>query len=248
MGLAKRPPAFTLVELLVVIAIIGVLAALLLPSLSQAKSRAQRAQCLNNQRQLGVGLQVVLASNHGYPTILASTNEGYPHSDKTWLSQIEREGLGISNHGSNYYQKGIWLCPSTRWKGNIPIDDIDRTCYGYNRYGILYPGNATNDFGLQGRYDPSSGTWAPIAESEVSVPCDMMAIGDCFDASVEFDRVDLAHAETFGNILTRHQGKANVVFCDGHIESPTVKVILEETGNAALARWNRDHLPHRDRL
>ncbi|MEI2723604.1 MAG: H-X9-DG-CTERM domain-containing protein [Verrucomicrobiota bacterium] len=46
----------------------------------------------------------------------------------------------------------------------------------------------------------------------------------------------------------RHQGKANVVFCDGHVESPTLKYLFEDTGDVALARWNRDHLPHRERL
>src|SRR5271168_2638909 len=51
-GRCHLNPAFTLVELLVVIAIIGILAAMLLPSLVSARQQAQRIQCMSNERQM----------------------------------------------------------------------------------------------------------------------------------------------------------------------------------------------------
>ncbi len=121
------------------------------------------------------------------------------------------------------------------------------TSYAYNAYGVS-EGGRTNALGLEGHYGSSSGIGVPIGESEVINPSDMMAIGDGFGDSAFRRLPDLWRLETLGFASSRHQNRANVLFCDGHVESLAFKFLFQVNSDAALVRWNRDHLPHRERL
>jgi prepilin-type processing-associated H-X9-DG protein/prepilin-type N-terminal cleavage/methylation domain-containing protein len=255
--------ALTLVELLVVIAVIAILAALLLPAVSSAKARAQRIQCANNVRQIGLGLRGVVTDNNAYPLFTDPTQGG------GWMVPIQRRELAAENSTNRissrqWLQQGVWKCPTAIRPSAFP-ESKGYLSYGYNAYGMTLSTD-TNSLGLGGHrvWDPPRNPNGPdtpapsVTESEVINPAEMMAIGDSFygDNNIINDgRLAIGRTrglrDEFGSTKrshTRHQGKANVVFCDGHVESPTLKFLFEDTSDAALVRWNRDHLPHREKL
>lgn len=121
--------AFTLVELLVVIAIIGVLIALLLPAVQQAREAARRSQCVNNLKQLALGMHNFHDTFGEFPKNTTGPNEGvtwegwqYFSAHYKLLPFIEQDnlyerfnldGTWESNHsGPMQVRLQAFLCPS----------------------------------------------------------------------------------------------------------------------------------------
>ena len=257
--------AFTLVELLVVIAIIAGLAALLVPALSSAKSRAHSTTCKNHLRQMGLALQMYVHDHNRYPYLRSlpdpSDSESVEAQNNRWWWAKLEPYYPVKWKEQRYHCPGYSGAITGVDSGHDPLGS-----YAYNARGVRPSFAGWNSVRYHGGflglgptlYVSFPGNRRPsTSEPQVRVPSDMLAIGESRFMSAQVNRIPGGHCDMTCGILSwnvgrgpmefafdpaRHGKNYNQLFCDGHVAAMNPWVLFNPTNTAAM--WNYDHEPH----
>lgn len=244
---SNRARGFTLIELLVVIAVIGILAGLLLPVLSSAKRRGAQSFCINNLRQLAMGMDMYVDDNNGIFPGVASRRFGFQTAD--WIywrtntalyPSFERSPILTSIPGAS---RAMLRCP-------LDASDADRRVYAYDEdprpgqgpypfsyaftgYGLDENGNNVGISSVVGHYQGES-IVRPFKESGLRHVSQKILLAeepgslsrrDCPNGVSLIDDGRWIPAPVTGSgfdpLTIRHGGKADVAFADGHVAPVT---------------------------
>ena len=212
---------FTLIELLVVVAIIGILASILMPSLSTARLKAQSALCKSNLKNIMPAIMMYSESNTDYlPWSQRRAGNVDPHvwwrrQTLTYMSDV---AVPTTTNWNDLYieelGQGVFICPNE--KTGITVD-YAKGGYGWN---LKYLG-----WGM-------TSTWANGAPKKIinsEMPSDTVAMGDGSDdeSLQQWEKLMFLSPSQKGltGISKRHFEGQNRLWLDGHVNFGKATVI-----------------------
>jgi prepilin-type N-terminal cleavage/methylation domain-containing protein len=220
--------AFTLIELLVVIAIIGVLASLLLPALSKAKERSQRAKCMGNLKQIIVATQMYSDDNQDYMpyTGWSSDTTGRPN----WVYTRWPKRAGMPGFWDDRIEEGqLWQYHKNRLVYWCPVHRTNNIYFRNSEFqsGSYIMNGSVSGFGTT----PEKTAFQSYKKTRFHLTCIVYWEGDETNPA-DWDNATSRPSE---GITTRHSSGSVVMNFGAHVEFMKRLDFLKEGGSERIS-------------